>query len=112
MKKVITSILLISTLLLCSCTKYKLQGQVDATVTKKDYSASYTVMIPMSSGNNTTIMIPQVYPEEYNVELQYKNCTTTLDSEELYNKVQTNDKVKVNYYISEDGKKERISHDQ
>ncbi|KIN79934.1 hypothetical protein SD74_18155 [Clostridium botulinum] len=98
-------------IILCGCTKYELTGEVEATVTSKEYRKSNIIMIPMTTSNGktiTTTMRPQINPEEYNIKLKYKNMTTTINNKEVYESVETGDKLKVNYYITSNKKKEKI----
>lgn len=100
---------------LCGCAKYELVGEVEATVTNKEHSESYTTMVPMTipSGKTlTTVMRSQTHPEKYNVEVNYKDMHTTIDDKRLYKTVKIGDKLKVNHYISKDKKKEKIRYER
>ena len=113
MRKIIISLIILLGLctVLCGCTKYELIGEVESTVTNKEYIKSSVTMIPMTISNGktiTTTMRPQINPEEYNIKLKYKNITTTINNKEVYESVETGDKLKVNYYITSNKKKEKI----
>lgn len=101
-RKVVLLLIIISiSALLCSCDnkKYELHGPVQATVTWKNYK----------QGNCSVQMIGetpvlQTDQDQYNVEVEYDGLIMTIDNSELYGEVNTGDKVKVNLYLSEDGK--------
>lgn len=113
MRRILIALMIILgvSIILCGCAKYELTGEVEATVTSKEYRKSNITMIPMTISNGktvTTTMRPQINPEEYNIKLKYKNITTTINNKEAYNNVKLGDKLKVNYYITSDKKKEKI----
>lgn len=100
-------------ILLSGCTKYELQKEVEAVVTNKEYKESYITSVPIVASNGkttTTTIIPQYHPESYYVELKYKKLTKTIDSKELYESVETGDKVKVNLYKKKN--KEKIRYER
>lgn len=113
MKKLfITIFILLISFLLCSCTKYNFQSNVEALVIDKHYESDYTIIIPVITtiGNTTTTtMQTQYYPEEYNVKIKYEHFTTTIDNKELYNKLNMGDKVNVKLYLSKDKQSGYIS---
>ncbi|AUN23175.1 hypothetical protein RSJ22_17695 [Clostridium botulinum] len=116
MRKIIILLIILLELctVLCGCsTKYESAGEVEATVTSKEYRESNITMIPMTISNGKTITItmsPQINPEKYKVKLKYKDIITIIDDKKVYESVQTGDKIKVNHYILSDKKKEKISY--
>ncbi|APF25854.1 hypothetical protein NPD5_271 [Clostridium sporogenes] len=113
MRRILIALMIIFevSIILCGCTKYELAGEVESTVTSKEYRKSSITMIPMTISNAetiTTTMRPQINPEQYNIKLKYKNITTTINNKEVYESVETGDRLKVNYYITSNKKKEKI----
>ncbi|KNF06993.1 hypothetical protein CLPU_36c00090 [Gottschalkia purinilytica] len=115
MKKIINLIIIFGlSILLYGCTDYKLVGEVEAVVISKEYKESYTTTMPMIIPTGKTIittMRSEIHPEQYNVELKYKDVSTTINDKRLYESVKMQDKVKVNYYTSEDNKNKKIRYE-
>lgn len=88
-------------------TEYKEPIKVNATIIDKRYVPSHTTVIPMSNGKTTTV-IPQYYPAQHNIIVEYNELSLTINDEVLYKKARIGDKVKVNYYVSTDGKYHKI----
>ncbi|MGJ0848438.1 hypothetical protein ACR77J_17245 [Tissierella praeacuta] len=112
-KRVLILICILLSLTLISCTKYRLIDEVDAKVINKEYKESYTIieLVPIFNGKTTTMMPrSKHHSEKHCVELKYKNMTITINDKELYNSVDIDDNVKVNYYKSED--KEKIVYEK
>ena len=99
MKRTILMLTLILCILLTGCEKVveKETFKVTAIVVKKDHTDSFTTYMYIDVGETTT-MIPQTYPEQFNVTLKYENMVQLLDNQALYKSVSVGDEVEVYLY--------------
>lgn len=97
MKKVsVILILVLISAMLGGCAVKFNTSDVTATVTDKQYTPQTSTLIPIMVGK-TMSMITQYHPESYMVTLQYKDVSSTIESEDLYKKVEKGQSVKVQY---------------
>ena len=93
--------LLVRQLYLDISDKYEYVTEVNCVITDKNYESGYTYIIPCGDSN-----IINVEPDEYNVKVEYNYddnvITYTFDSEDIYNKYNVGDNIKMDLY--KDGK--------
>jgi hypothetical protein len=92
MKKLIVLLVLFS-ILLTGCTKL-LNTESEAVEAEVVHIYHRSIMILPQKAGNATILT--TYPARYEVTVQYNDITTTISSQELYERVRVGDKVSCN----------------
>ena len=81
-------------LVLAGCVARYSYESVEATVSDKQYTASYLTMMPVYTGKST-IMVPETQPAEYNITFSYGKVTQTFDDNAHNDKYKLKEKVQM-----------------